>query len=359
LVQLVREVAKNNGFSQVFLIGDQVWHHAPLSSRDDNKNVIDQFYEPLQSLDAVVNLDIYGNFLESVHTNVENDKLDKVAHQWDTFYRIQNDWRDEAWAAGCGYVPSVMPGFNNRVNFVVTDDDDATESHNNNNDDVLPLVISRELHATAAPGSLFAVSLQKARDMVDPTLLGLILVSSFNRFREDTQIEPVVGKTSSAPVVLTQNTSYIGYGSLFLEILRDSSRTTLATTTMTLDSYFENSTQYAFFQDDDTEQDKGRKNDTFDSNCDLWFEPLPCNKDLTLASCLTKWSDFFGAAYSNATHFSQLVTIPCGECVVLDQDQGIADSFDLQLLGGLDIVGMLYIRNVDNVAKNPWDVCLC
>jgi hypothetical protein len=45
--------------------------------------------------------------------------------------------------------------------------------------------------------------------MVDPTLLGLILVSSFNRFREDTQIEPVVGKTSSAPVVLTQNMSYI------------------------------------------------------------------------------------------------------------------------------------------------------
>jgi hypothetical protein len=39
-------------------------------------------------------------------------------------------------------------------------------------------------------------------------------------FYADTQIEPVIGATTTLPEVLTDGLEYTGYGELYLEILR-------------------------------------------------------------------------------------------------------------------------------------------
>jgi hypothetical protein len=68
-------------------------------------------------------------------------------------------------------------------------------------------------------------------------------------------------------------------------------------------------------------QDDGIKN----------FQTLSCNMFLASSTCRT-WSSTFGTINSISTR----VTIPCGECVVMDHVNG-----NLELLGGLDIIGKL------------------
>jgi G8 domain len=68
-------------------------------------------------------------------------------------------------------------------------------------------------------------------------------------------------------------------------------------------------------------QDDGIKN----------FQTLSCNTFLASSTCKS-WSSTFGTNSSISTR----VTIPCGECVVMDHANG-----NLALLGGLDIIGKL------------------
>jgi hypothetical protein len=289
LVQLVRTVAKEKGIPEVYLVGDQIWQSAPLTNE----------YQPFQWLDVVVNIDVYGNIGDVSQGEIGLN----------SFYQRQRDWRDAAWRAGCGYIPSVLPGFNNRA-------------HAKNGANKAP-VLSRQLNETAAPGSLFVASLKRARYLVDSTLSGLLVVSTFNRWNEDTQIEPVVGKTTALPIELTQNTSYVGYGSLYLEILRDH-----------------------------TQPYNDAKDKENVPQSDQLFSPLQCNGGLTVDSCTATWRDVFGSH----TNHSSLVTIPCGQCIVLDQSFG---SSDLKLLGGLDIIGMLLIRDLTKlVITTPFIRCV-
>jgi hypothetical protein len=60
------------------------------------------------------------------------------------------------------------------------------------------------------------------------------------------------------------------------------------------------------------------------------FQPLSCNANLASAACST-WSSVFGTGTSYATR----ITIPCGQCITMDH------VGDLELLGGLDVIGKL------------------
>ena len=46
------------------------------------------------------------------------------------------------------------------------------------------------------------------------------MVNSFNEWHEDTQVEPAVGERTTEPFDLTQGVEYSGYGTLYLDLLR-------------------------------------------------------------------------------------------------------------------------------------------
>jgi hypothetical protein len=76
--------------------------------------------------------------------------------------------------------------------------------------------------------------------LVDPELDNLILVNSFNEWHEDTQIEPVRvvdstidsleddGNVATEPEEFTFGLEYVGYGELYLNILRNATTTLVA-----------------------------------------------------------------------------------------------------------------------------------
>ena len=119
------------------------------------------------------------------------------------FYAEQGQWKVQAARQNCSFMPSVTPGFNDRgVRF---------------EDDHKPL--SRKLSANDDFGSLFQASLVHSMAQVDPKADNLIVVTSFNEWHEDTQIEPVTGSSISQPYNYTLGLEYDGYGTLYLDIL--------------------------------------------------------------------------------------------------------------------------------------------
>jgi G8 domain len=68
------------------------------------------------------------------------------------------------------------------------------------------------------------------------------------------------------------------------------------------------------------------------------FLPLTCNANLASVAC-SKWSLVFGTSVSQAAR----ITIPCGQCVTMDH------VGNLELLGGLDVIGKLVFPDGYNV----------
>jgi hypothetical protein len=88
--------------------------------------------------------------------------------------------------------------------------------------------LARRTSATAAEGSMFRSFL---RDIVLPHLqtskLKMMHITSFNEWREDTDIEPTVitgpttRDTSPSGIQYTQGLVYQGFGTTYLDILRE------------------------------------------------------------------------------------------------------------------------------------------
>ena len=181
----------NCGNHTLYIVGDQVFGQAP-----ESKNLT--AYQPFELLDAVTNYDVYGSMGIYGYAG-EQDVINYYQHD-------ELGWRQQALAAQCGFVPSVAAGYN--------DLGVRPEAHH------APL--SRRLTSNSSPeGSLFQVSLEQARLLVDPAMNNLLMVTSFNEWHEDTQIEPCVGKATSLPDTLTHGLEYEGYGELYLDILRE------------------------------------------------------------------------------------------------------------------------------------------
>ena len=123
----------------------------------------------------------------------------------DAYYEQQRLWRIEAWKEGCSFVPTVLPGYNDR----------SIRSEENN--PILP----RALAEGAEEGSLFTSSLSKARHLLDSELNDLIVINSFNNFEEDTQVLPVYGGSTSSPETLTDGFVYEAYGETYFSLLTE------------------------------------------------------------------------------------------------------------------------------------------
>jgi glycoprotein endo-alpha-1,2-mannosidase len=107
-------------------------------------------------------------------------------------------------------IPDVIPGFNDRANRLELDH----------------FVIPRRWTADAPEGSFFAEAIEQiAKPLVDPRLR-TVLITSWNEWNEDTAIEPLALAPPTAEDVserqlFTEGYTYEGFGTTYLEIVRD------------------------------------------------------------------------------------------------------------------------------------------
>jgi glycoprotein endo-alpha-1,2-mannosidase len=152
--------------------------------------------------DAVTAYDVYGQTLQPYgSTKAALDELKRIISQAKT----------AANNVGVGFIPFATPGFNDRY---------IRSGHKG-----APRYFEDE--PASVEGDLFRAML---RDIVvpkvDPLAQNILMVTSFNEWHEDTQIEPTIGtagKTniddSASGSEYTQGDYYTDYGYLYLDIL--------------------------------------------------------------------------------------------------------------------------------------------
>jgi glycoprotein endo-alpha-1,2-mannosidase len=112
--------------------------------------------------------------------------------------------------AGIPIVPGVIPGFNDRAVRPQLDH----------------FVIPRRWTAGASEGSFFTEAIERiGKPLADPRLHA-ILITSWNEWNEDTAIEPLspappTADDASGRRLLTQGYAYEGFGSAYVDIVRD------------------------------------------------------------------------------------------------------------------------------------------
>jgi hypothetical protein len=185
-LNLMRGAAAAKGFD-VYIVGDQVFGQPPSSTT------------AIALLDAITNYDVYGS---------SGGKMYATQSKVDSYYEAQAGWRSMAHQVGVSFIPATSPGFN---------DTGVRDGH-------IPL--SRKLAETDEFGSLFEAMIEKAITLVDKESDNLFLVTSWNEWHEDTQIEPVTAAPatsiddSDSQEQYTYGMEYEGYGTRYLDILK-------------------------------------------------------------------------------------------------------------------------------------------
>ncbi|ARN55664.1 endo-1,3-alpha-glucanase family glycosylhydrolase [Sedimentisphaera salicampi] len=184
-IKNIRSRAAANGY-EVYLAGDEVWA-AP--NRDYEKKRISM-------LDAVTNYDVYGNlgrrkYVQPSHLN-----------HWQA---NNKKWKQLAENLGKDFIPAVSPGFNDTA---------VRKGHTPS---------SRKLQGEKGEfGSLFSALLERALKLEGSDM---IMITSWNEWHEDTQIEPVSPaeptKKDDGEGRYTKGLAYSGYGKLYLDILKE------------------------------------------------------------------------------------------------------------------------------------------
>jgi glycoprotein endo-alpha-1,2-mannosidase len=150
--------------------------------------------------DAITDFDVYGSALQANGSTMA--AVNSLASQFQFARQV-------AQSAHVGFIPAVSPGFN----------DSAVRSGH----PAAPRYLTDI--AGAMEGSLFSAELTQAvLPNLDPTANNILMVSTFNEWHEDTQIEPTVVANptttdSSGLGTYTQGYSYSGYGNLYLDLL--------------------------------------------------------------------------------------------------------------------------------------------
>jgi glycoprotein endo-alpha-1,2-mannosidase len=191
VIESMKWAAAASGYDNIYIIGD---HAFDTPSANAESTAADS---GLAMLDAITNYDVYG---------ATSPKGYATQAGVDEYFAEQEQWIQLCAAIGIDYVPAVSPGFNDRG--VRLEVDHAA--------------LSRKLSSNdSEEGSLFRASLLQAVELVQESTSNLLLVNSFNEWHEDSQIEPVVGDTTTLPVLYTEGLEYVGYGELYLDILGD------------------------------------------------------------------------------------------------------------------------------------------
>jgi hypothetical protein len=185
-VEELRSSAAAKGIN-LYIIGDHAFGNAPTYGGDINK------------LDAITNYDVYGAMSASGYAGT-NGTMNYISDQ--------SNWRTLAHNAGIAFIPAICPGFN---------DKGVRDGHE-------PL--SRQLTESDEFGSLFSELLTGSKPLADSVTGKLIMITSWNEWHEDTQIEPVRKAEatkldmSNSGEEYTRGLYYLGYDSLYLNILR-------------------------------------------------------------------------------------------------------------------------------------------
>jgi glycoprotein endo-alpha-1,2-mannosidase len=186
-MDLMRAAANGSGYD-IYIVGDQVFGQPPSSA------------DQLALLDAATNYDVYGS---------SGARMYATQNKVDNYYSAQAGWKSMAQAVGTAFIPATAPGFN---------DSGVRDGHT-------PL--SRKLSESDEFGTLFRAMVDKAVTMVDPASNNLFLITSWNEWHEDTQIEPVAEAPATAvddsgtQEAYTYGMEYEGYGTRYLDILRE------------------------------------------------------------------------------------------------------------------------------------------
>jgi len=186
VVSDMKRAALDNGGHDLYVVGDHAFGKPPT-----------EYYPPFDLIDAATNYDVYGSMDRPRYAG--EDGVEK--------YKIQQaSWRGTALKQGCGFIPSISPGYNDR----------GVRLGANHP------AMSRRITDDAPVGSLFKAQLSNALDLLDESAANILMINSFNEWHEDTQIEPVVDVgVANAPSELTQNLEYTAYGELFLDLVRE------------------------------------------------------------------------------------------------------------------------------------------
>ncbi len=150
--------------------------------------------------DSITDFDVYGSVLQSRGSTTNAVNTLRTQYQ---------NARNIAHSAGGGFIPTVTPGFN----------DSAVRTGH----PAAPRYLTDV--PGAAEGSLFSSELTTAAlPNLDPNAGNILMVSTFNEWHEDTQIEPTI---TAAPTSMddgsgafAQGYSYSGYGNVYLDELR-------------------------------------------------------------------------------------------------------------------------------------------
>jgi len=209
-VYLTREYFRNRGedalqqmrkkFPEIYLVGDDVFYGSDSDDKSDEKYLP----EWAVKFDAVTAYDVYGQSIGPLGGT--RSAIEYLANNY-------RQARQAANSVGTAFIPAVSPGYNDTV---VRKGHPGRARYFTDN-------------GSSKEGDIFrAMIRQAALPNLDPTSGNIFMVTSFNEWYEDTQIEATAGTAppsstddSRSGTHYTGGQRYVDYGPLYLDMLRE------------------------------------------------------------------------------------------------------------------------------------------